>query len=52
LAIWEFELLDFQGTQLDVLPARVGYRERFRRELVDLGECPLLAFEGGAMSPA
>jgi hypothetical protein len=25
----------------------VGYRERFRHELVDLGECLLLAFEGG-----
>jgi hypothetical protein len=25
----------------------VGYRERFRHELVDLGECPRLAFEGG-----
>jgi 23S rRNA (uracil1939-C5)-methyltransferase len=24
------------------LPARIGYRERFRHELVDLGECPVL----------
>jgi 23S rRNA (uracil1939-C5)-methyltransferase len=24
------------------LPARIGYRERFRHELIDLGECPVL----------